>query len=265
MKVKKVWHQNKSSKWTLIASGMLIGLCVILGSSVFAQANLEYQKRANRYEGTRPKPVSGFDIELLSAHIAYQDTANTMGDRYQVRFFLNEIHPVHLLVRVLDPVSKRIYYWLDKVEPESPWQAGFANVYSWPTTDVIRHLNGLSLYDLGAVARLDYSEPRAEEYVAPVLLYQSNHPAVVSGYEFVFKLREAAKIKGAIYRESDTHPIYERNLGERPGNRPFVFHWNLSDSPATEGTYKLVLEGYMIGNNNPVAQVVHFYHRPQVQ
>lgn len=234
----------------------------MLSSNVFAQANLEYQKRANRHEGTKAKPVSGFDIELLSAHIAYQDDTSTMGERYQVRFFLNEARPVHLLVRELD---YRHFYWLDQVKPQSPWRAGFSNVYDWPTADVIRHLNGLSLYDLGAVARLDYSEPRAEEYVAPVLLYQSHHPAEVNGYAFVFRLREEAKVKGAIYRESGGDSIFEQDLGRQQGGRPFMFQWNLTDASVPEGPYKLVLKGYVVNNNNPVAQVVHFYHRPQVK
>lgn len=234
----------------------------MLSSNVFAQANIEYQERANRYEGTKAKPVSGFDIELLSAHIVYQDDTSTMGERYQIRFFLNEVRPVHLLVRELD---YRHFYWLDQVKPESPWQIGFSNIYSWPTTDVIRHLNGLSLYDLGVVARLDDSEPRAEENVAPVLLYQSGYPVNVDGYAFVFRLREEAKVKGTIYRESGGDPIFEQDLGKQQGGRPFTFHWDLSGTPVLEGAYKLVLKGYVVSNNNPVAQVVHFYHRPYVE
>ena len=32
-----------------------------------------------------------------------------------------------------------------------------------------------------------------------------------------------------------------------------------------EGTYKLVLSGYLLENNQKVGQVVQFYHRPAVQ
>lgn len=254
-------YQNKSIQWVVIVSVVLLMFCS-LGNHVLAQVNLDYQKRAGRSEGRKPKPVSGFDIELLSAHIAYQDAVSTMGEHYQIRFFLDEVRPVHLLVREVD---YRHFYWLDKVEPESPWTTGFSNVYRWPTADVIRHLKDLSLYDLGVVVRLNDAEPRAEQTVAPVLLYQSHHPAQVSGYEFVFKLREAAEMKGAIYQASTGRLIVEQDLGKQVGDRPFAVQWDLHDFPAEEGRYKLVVKGYMLRNNNSVAQVVHFYHRPQVQ
>jgi len=99
--------KNLSGKMVINAVAWLMGFCFMLGGIAFAQTNLEYQKRADRYEGIKPKPVSGFDVELLSAQIAYQDDTRTLGDRYQVRFFLNEARPVHLLVSIagLQPMS----------------------------------------------------------------------------------------------------------------------------------------------------------------
>jgi hypothetical protein len=252
---------NAANRFILLFIGVLLALC-LTGGNALGQSNLEYQKRASRYEGTKPKPVSGLGIELLSAHIAYQDDTSTLGERYQVRFFLNEILPVHLLVREL---NYKHFYWLDKVEPETPWRAGFSNVYSWPTADVIRHLNRLSLYDLGIVVRLNKSEPSADEWVAPALLYQSGYPATTSGYTFVFRMREDAKIKGAIYRESGGNPIFTQDLGLKRGNRPFWFQWSLAHAAIPEGKYKLVLNGYVVSNNNPVTQVVRFYHQPRIQ
>lgn len=258
----KTKYKNLKKRLAFITTSWLIGFCLITSDNVQGQSKLEYQKRANRYEGIKPKPVSGFDIELLSAHIAYHDDTSRMGERFQVRFFLKDVHPVHLLVREID---YKHYYWLDKVEPESPWRAGFSNVYGWPTADVIRQLHGLSLYDLGVVARLDKSMPRAEEYVAPVLLYQSNYPSEVSGYVFVFRLRDEAKIKGTIYKEAGGKPILVQDLGRQRGGRPFPFQWDLASTPAPKGAYKLVLKGYMLSNNYPVEQVVHFYHQPEVK
>lgn len=251
---------STATRSILLFLGLLLGIC-LTGGNALGQSNLEYQKRASRYEGTKPKPVSGLGIELLSAHIAYQEDTSTLGERYQVRFFLNEILPVHLLVRELD---YKHFYWLDRVEPETPWRVGFSNVYSWPTADVIRHLNRLSLSDLGIVVRLNKSEPSADEFVAPALLYQSGYPASVGGYAFVFRLREDAKIKGAIYRESGGTPIFSQDLGLKRGNRPFWFQWNLAHAAIPEGQYKLVLNGYVVGNNNPVTQVVRFYHQPRI-
>jgi hypothetical protein len=34
---------------------------------------------------------------------------------------------------------------------------------------------------------------------------------------------------------------------------------------ASEGPYKLVLSGYMLATNDPVSQVVQFYHRADIK
>lgn len=236
--------------------------CLLLVNfSVFAQQGLEYQKRAHRYEGIRPKPVSGFDIELLSAHIAFHDDIQQLAEHYQVRFYLNEVQPVYLVVREID---YRHFYWLDKVEPDIPWQKGFSNVYRWPTEDVIRHLNRLKLYDLGVVARLGNPEPKAEEFIAPVLLYQSHYPLTVSGYTFIFRLRDAANVQGKIYPQFNSKSIWEQQLDIQPGDRPFAISWDLAGRSIPSGYYKLVIEGYKVQNNDPIRQIVHFYHQPQV-
>lgn len=41
-----------------------LALHAVSATGALAQTELKYQKRANRYEGIRPKPVSGYDIEL---------------------------------------------------------------------------------------------------------------------------------------------------------------------------------------------------------
>jgi hypothetical protein len=188
--------KDTMGRLAFIVGACLSGICLMISSSALGQEKLEYQRRANRYEGIKPKPVSGFDIELLSARIDHQDNADSMGERFQVRFFLERPRPVHLVVRELD---YKHYYWLDKVEPKSPWRAGFANAFDWPTADVIRQLDGLKLYNLGVVARLDKPEPGAIEKVAPAVLYQSQQPTEVRGYVFTFRLRDEAKVKGIVY------------------------------------------------------------------
>jgi len=98
-----------------------------------------------------------------------------------------------------------------------------------------------------------------------VLLYQSSAPEEVGGYAFVFRLRETASIKGTIYRGSGGDPVLVQDFGQQRGGRPFVFQWDLTGTAAPEGAYKLVMKGYVVSNNNSVAQVVHFYHRPHVK
>jgi hypothetical protein len=243
---------------------LLIGFAALAGASACAEAQtqLQYQKRANRYEGVRARPVSGFDIELLAAQVAYTDDPEKMGERFQIRFFLTHQRAVHLVVRELD---YRHFYWLDKVEPESPWRAGFANVFSWSTAEVVRQLADLRISDLGVVVRLDRDTPSAIEEVAPALLYQSQFPTGIRGYTFHFRLREDAMLRASIFKEAGAQSIWSAPLARRTAGRPFSYRWDLAEGGAAEGSYRLVLSGYLLNTNDPVSQVVKFYHRPQVR
>ena len=233
----------------------------LLGAGVgLAQDDLNYRKRANRFEGIREKPVSGFDIELLSAQVDFSDTPARLGERFHVRFFLRKPRDVHLTVREID---YRHFYWLDKVAPPSPWRAGFDNVFDWSTADVVQRLGDLRISDLGVVARLGRDTPGAVEEVAPAVFYQSQYPRTVDGYLFRFRLREDAKVKATIY-DGDGRTIFTRDLGRQFGGRPFTVRWPVTSPPLPVGSYKLVLSGYLLSTNDPVGQIVQFYHRPSV-
>ena len=227
-----------------------------------AQTQLQYQQRANRYEGVRARPVSGFDIELLAAQVAYADNAEKIGERFHIRFFLTRPRAVHLVVRELD---YRHFYWLDRVEPESPWRTGFANVFSWSTAEVVRQLGDLRLSDLGVVVRLDRDTPSAIEEVAPALFYQSQFPTAIRGYVFHFRLREEGMLRASIFKDAGAESIWSAPLVRRPAGRPFSYKWDLANSGPPEGAYRLVLSGYLLNTNDPISQVVRFHHRPQVR
>ena len=240
------------------------GVMVLLAGMALcasAQEELRYQRRADRFEGIKPKPVSGFDIELLSALVDYRDKPERLGERFHIRFFLPRSEEVYIVVRELD---YRHYYWLDRVKPSTGWKAGFDNVFDWPTSDVLKPL-GVQISELGVVARLKRERPSAIENVAPVMFYQSQFPTRVPGYVFHFRLREDAKIRGAIYREAGGDPIVSLDLGRQRGGRPFWVKWDATSVPAPEGVYRLVVSGYLLSSNDPVSQVVEFYHRPQIQ
>jgi hypothetical protein len=227
-----------------------------------AQEDLQYQKRANRYEGVKPKPVSGFDIELLSARVDFNDNPDKLAERFHARFFLERPTEVHIVVRELD---YKHFYWLDRVVAQSPWRSGFGNVFDWPTQDVVKQLADLRISDLGVVARLEREGPSAVEKVAPVVFYQTQFPSKVSGYVFQFRLREDAKVKGTIYKVGASDPVFAQDLGKQRGSRPFAFKWDVTSPTASEGLYKLVLSGYMLATNDPVSQVVQFYHRDDIK
>jgi hypothetical protein len=242
-------------RWTAVALVAGMALCAN------AQDDLSYQRRSDRYEGTKPKPVSGFDIELLSAVVDYRDKPQQLSERFHIRFFLPRSEDVHIVVRELD---YRNYYWLDRVKPRGAWKVGSDNVFDWPTSEVLRPL-GMHISDLGVVARLGRERPSAIEKVAPVVFYQSQFPSRVPGYVFHFRLREDARIKGMIYRASGGDPILSVDLGRQRGGRPFAISWDVSSTPAPEGQYRLVLSGYLLSSNDPVSQVVEFYHRPGIE
>ena len=90
----------------------LIVLYIISGVSiVWTQVGIQYQNRGNRYEGIRPKPVSGDDIELISARVNYQEESRQLPNLFKLKLYLQQQVKVYVIVRELD--YKR-YYWMDK-------------------------------------------------------------------------------------------------------------------------------------------------------
>lgn len=227
--------------------------------SALAEPQLQYQHRGNRYEGIKPKPVSGYDIELISALVDYKEEVRQMPDQFRLRFYLNQPSEVHITVRELD---YKYYYWMDKVHPQR-WYAGFENIFTWSTHDVIKQLGEIKMYDLGIVARLKKPLPSKMERVAPVIFYHSQSPANVTGYLFTFKTNGDARLVCSIYKEKDKEPLFIQTFRRLQGGRPFTFRWDSSQAP--EGFYKLVVSGYFLGTNDAIDQLVYFYHSPAVR
>jgi len=224
---------------------------------VLAQ-NLEYQNRGDRYEGVRARAVSGFEIELISALVDYEDPTPTLPDTLKVRFFLEQDSEIHLTVRELDV---KHYYWLDRARSPRPWSRGFDNEFAWPTDLVLRKLDPrLALSELGVVARLGRPDPSADERVAPVVLYHSRRPRSVQGYVFAFTTSADARVGYALYREGHAQPLTTEAPLRPRANRPFSVHWDAS--AAEPGPYRMVLDGYRLDNNVRLHQTVRFVHRP---
>jgi hypothetical protein len=244
------------------AGAILIGL-LSLHPLFFLRAQHssdEYQKRAGRYEGVKPKPVAGNDVDLLSARADYTETASTMPDQLKIKFYLDSTAAAYVFVRELD---NRYYYWLDKVQPSVPWAAGFNNVFEWPSADVLKQLEQLQMYDLGVLVRLGQPEPAAIENVAPAIFYHSVLPTRVDGYLFTFRLNGTAHITASIFAADRQEPIFKEVFPRKAGGVPFTVRWNASDASA--GPYKLVLGGWFSDTNQPISQTVTFFHQPVVQ
>ncbi|MDM8564809.1 hypothetical protein QUF74_04070 [Candidatus Halobeggiatoa sp. HSG11] len=214
--------------------------------------SLDYKDRGDRWEGIKPQPVSGRDIELLSATADYDEKWQPIPAYCKVKFYLQQATKVDIDVQEVRP---KHFYKLDQVVPN--WKSGFNN-FMWRTSDVIAPLN-LKITSLGIVARLAIKDEK--EYVAPVIFYHNNPPAAINGYLFVLKVGGNAKLKYVIYQGNKV--VTEESLDKQFVGEPFVIYWDSKNSQA--GTYELIVDGYFLDNNDPIYKVISFYHQPKIK
>jgi hypothetical protein len=228
---------------------------------LWADANLDYQNRGDRFEGVKPKPVSGYDIEVISVLADYQEPSTQLPDQLRVGFYLQRETPVYLTVREQD---YRLYYWLDRVTPAKGWQAKSVNEYIWPTKPVLRELDQkLNPYELGVLIRLGRDTPTENEEIAPAILYHAQPPAKISGYLFTMKTNGDARLSCRILRGKESTEFMTQAFRRLPGGRPFTVRWDAAG--AQEGQYSLVCKGYFLDTNEELNQTVSFFHRPTVR
>lgn len=215
---------------------------------------LQYQDRGNRYEGLKLKPVSSYNIELLSALVAYREPIAAWPKALRLRFYLPDAGPVFITVR--QPRPKTLYYWLDKIEPSPPWHSQAFNEFTWPTEPVLRNLTSVTLDDLGAVVRLQKEDPSRSETIAPAVLYHSQPPSAANEYHFTFKTNGTAYVTAKIFRGDKE--VYLRPQNQEKAGSPFTLSWDTQSQP--DGEYRVELSGYF-DDNTPLAQEVLFFHR----
>lgn len=244
-------------------SGFLFAATVLvfLPTSLLADS-LEYQNRGNRYEGVKPKPVSGYDVELISALVDYQEPSPALPNEVRLKFFLlRRTKDVFLTIRELD---YKHYYWMDKVQPTKPWDKGFGNEFIWQTDAVLRQLDkAMNLYDLGVLVRVEHQEPSADDLVAPAILYHTEAPKKITGYLITLKVNGDARLSCSFYRGDLQTPLTQQRFPKKIAGRPFTVRWD--SQAAAEGTYKMVVEGYFLDTNQHFSQTVRFYHQPSVR
>ena len=247
---------NARALWFFILCTLVVALMPAL-----AQQDIQYQRRGNRNEGIRPKPVSGYDVELLSALVDTREDMSRLDAMLGFRFYLNEPVAVHPLVRDLE---FKHYYALDNVQPATPWQVGRVNVFEWPTGVVLARLGAFKPSDLGIIVRLGKATASVDEHVAPAVFYQSRPPARATCYLFTFTLREDGAVTAKVFREGQDTEVFSQRIARQLGGRPFVVKWDLAKGEVSEGRYRMVLSGYFLGNNKPIQQTVRFYHQADI-
>ena len=217
--------------------------------------DLQYQDRGDRLEGLRAKPVSGYDIALLSATVDYREPSDGWPEKLRIGFYLPEGDEVFVTARLLRP---RANYWLDKVRPTSPWCPGEFNEFILETT-ILAQLSSVGVADLGVVVRR-HESPRQSEIVAPAIVYHSRMPPEVAGYRFTFRTNATARIECTLFR--DQTEVYVRPLKLERAGSPFAVRWVSSDP--SDGWYRLVLSGYFESDNAPLGKEVRFFHRSEL-
>ncbi len=233
-----------------------LGLVATVNIAVAQSVQMEYQDRGNRYEGVRPAMVSGFDLDLVSALVECQENVGETPDTLRIEFYLPDSSSAHIIVQELDP---EFFYRMDKVRPPAPWLPKAHNEFKWPTVDVIAQLTGLNPPEFGAIVRLRNPEPRLVEWVAPAVLCFSR-PDTVQTYIFTFVVSADAQVNATVYEEMSQKEVSRLTFLRKRGGRPFAVQWD--DAKAAEGWYRIVLSGYLLTTNDPIAKTVYFYHRP---
>lgn len=206
---------------------VLCWLCLSLPVDLSAFETLSYQPRDNRSEGIKPKPVGGYDLELLSVLADFREAASELPPTLPVRFFLKEPTPVSLTVR---EQRYKDFYWLDQVVPTSPWNAGF-NEFSWPTGDVLRQVDHrFPIENLGVLARLKKDGPSADELVAPAILYHTRLPSAVAAYLFTMKPASDARMKIQVFTATGDTAVWESAVPLAAGDQPVLMRWPVASS-----------------------------------
>lgn len=243
---------------------IVLHLAIISGftpARLSAQSDLDYQARGEYYEGIRPKPVSGYDIEVLSVLVDYKESTEHLPDQLRVRFYLDSKADVYLNIREQD---YRLFYWLDKVKLSKDWRGQSYNEFVWPTGNVLRRLDQkLDMYELGVLIRLGQQTPAQVERLAPAILYHSRLPDSVPGYLFTMKANGDARLSCAVYRAGKGDPLMTQTFSRIPGGRPFTVQWNARNAEEAECT--LVCKGFFLDTNQPLLQMIRFHHTSKVK
>lgn len=251
---------TRSQPWTIGRSALCVAWLLVCSAS-WAQTELDYQNRGNRYEGLKAKPVSGYDLELISVLAEPSEDLPTLPPALTIRFYLERDAPVFVTVRELD---YRHFYWLDHVTPSAPWAKGYDNLFTWKTQPVLQRLRPkIDVDQLGVLARIGSPNPRSKETVAPVILYGDRPPSRIEGYRFTLKPNGDARITCKVYPEGATTPIWKRSFPRRLGGRPFTVTWDARQ--AQPGAYRFVASGYFLSTNARLMQSIRFWHQPDVR
>jgi len=244
-----------ATKGAQVIFSFVLVLCLLWCGDVVS-ADVEYKNRGNRSEGTRTMPVSGADIELISATVDKPTGEMGLPQLLRLRFYLPQSIPAFVTVREL---KNQHFYWLDKVIPKRSWRAGFENQFQWPSADVLQKLKNIRQSDLGVLVRLDQAIKTQKERIAPAVFYSRITPTRVSEYRFVFKMGRDARLVYEIYKKGVASPLMKRPYKAYSKKNAYI---NWKSKNAKEGWYRLHISGRAMGTTEKWKYELEFYHQP---
>lgn len=255
---------------SVLKLALLACVCAgVVGAQSASRAeDLRYKSRAKpaRFEGVIPNPVSGYDVELLSARVfnpgqKLDSLPETLNVRLATRADL--AGKVDLVVRELE---NRNYYRLDRVNHD--WRGG---AFGWSSAEVLRGLGGVTMAHLGVVAWWDPNAtnearaPSRSDWIVPVMFYGKDEPQTVGGYLFALKLAAPANVNCEIVQlleDGKKLSLHQQEFKNRPGQLPLTFLW--SDPKAPAGDYRLVVTGTFTNGKRLAPYIVNFKHVPSL-
>jgi hypothetical protein len=274
-----------TKRFARVDDGLRAGAAIValLGSlsAVLAQpATLAYMSRGDRREGLVTEEKSAEDIRLLSAiaEVKARDRYADWPGALRLRFFLpKNAAAAHVTVRQIP--SPKGYYLLGDVTPPKPWSAAAVNEFRWPI-DLIAKVYEYQIpsarratftkedwmTDLGVVVALGGKDDvfvRQQIEVAPAVVFHSDQPLDVVGYQFTFRTNAPAEVSDSIVSSSNT-PVSSVQQRTATAGRPFTVRWQVSGQP--EGWYQLSLDLTFGGRTEGRSQqrLVRFYHVPSL-
>jgi hypothetical protein len=206
------------------------------------------------YEGYRNYTnVSAGQVKLISCLAQYTQKTPADSSFFNFGFYV----PVDLEDKDIDIFiedRKQKSYYMMPIQKK--WSKGF-QTFNWEGRKAKAKHIGLD--NLFGVATLKRDSDLAQTIV-PITFFDSQQPAEIESYEFVFVATRRANLRCTIFDESEHEVLRPVSFQNQPKNKNVIFKWDCSN--VGSGKYILQLE-YVLTNGQRVKSqnIYQFYHR----
>ncbi|MEL6672774.1 MAG: hypothetical protein AAFR61_11305 [Bacteroidota bacterium] len=228
-------------------------------------AQVDYQDRGNRYEGTKEKPVSAKPLILVAA-LAYpgiEPYQKWQDQSLKVAFYAPKNLGFQVHARETDG---HIIYRMDSKPSQAP--RGWHEFTPWEVDEVLTRVE-LFANNLGVLVNFDLPG----KVIAPAVVYHTRKPQQVNSYHFSFlPLAGLSYLKFEVYQgylyKKALKPEFllkRESWGERAMESKICFDYDLAFSkldlpPEWSGWITLRVRGKRLSDNKSVKETFYFYH-----